>query len=152
MTTLKAEIPAEGMMKTYQNVDSISYRVDCTCGNEDDTIEFTVEADSNDIVVFTYTTQKTDWWSDPANKNKSYKYDNEFLFELNYIVRGWVNGLIHRLKWTWRLWIDGYIKYQSTTIMTKQQALNYAKVLEDAIEFLEEQQNESARTNDGSES
>lgn len=152
MTELNAETPAEGIMKTYQNANSICYRVDCTCGSEDDSIEFAVETDFNDIVVSTYTTQKTDWWSDPANKNKSYNYDNEFLFNLNYIVRGWINGLVHRLKWSWRLWVDGYIKYQSTIIMTKQQALNYAKALESAIAHLEEQQNELVRTNDGGES
>lgn len=148
MNKITPQQPAEGIMITYRSIrdDMICYKVDCTCGNEDDAIDFYVEVDSDigTITVHTETTQKTDWWSDPANQNVAYAVDNEFLFELNYIVRGWINGLIHRLKWTWRLWVDGYLRYQSYTIMTKQQALNYAKTLEAAIEELEKKTHESA--------
>lgn len=137
MTNKTPQIPADGIMKTHDFPDAKYYRVDCSCGNPDDEIAFSVENDDGEIVVLTYITQKTDWWADPANQNKSYNYNNEFVFQLNYIVRGWMNGLIHRIKWTWRLWIDGYLKYSSTTIMTEQQALNYAEALRSAISDLQ---------------
>lgn len=133
-----AQTPAEGIMLTHEFSDSKFYRVDCSCGNPEDAIEFSIETEYGEVIVHTSTTQKTDWWSDPANQNASYNYENEFLYELNYLVRGWINGLIHRIKWTWRLWIDGYLKYSSSTIMSEQQALNYAHAIETAVKELRE--------------
>ena len=35
---------------------------------------------------------------------------------------------------TKKIWWDGELKYESSTIMTEQQALNYAEALKSAIE------------------
>lgn len=131
--------PAEGILLSKEFPDSKYYSVPCSCGNPDDEIMFEVEVeDWGEITVNTYTTQKTSWWKDPFNQNKSYNYNSEFAYHLNYWFRGWLNGIAHRLKITWDVWVKGYVKYNQSTVMTKQQALNYAATLEQAIKDLEE--------------
>ena len=66
MKDLKPQIPAEGIMKTSDWGNSKMYKIQCTCGNDDDSIEFMVEADDLDMItVTTFTTQKTAYWEYP---------------------------------------------------------------------------------------
>lgn len=130
---MQAQHPAEGISLTGDFKDSKFYRVDCSCGNTDDQINFCVEAelDAGGIAVTTYTTQKTNWWTEVVRPR--YDIDNEFLQGLYWFFTGLLNGLGTRLRLTKHIWWDGYVKYESATYMTKQQALNYAKTLEQAI-------------------
>ena len=131
---LEPQTPALGVMQTYNSPGFETYRVECSCGNEDDAIVFTVEEDYGEVIVSTYTTQKTAWWSDPFRQNKSYEIENELLYQINYYVRGFLNALTHRLKVTWAVWIHGRVEYSQSTIMTPQQALNYSETLRRAVE------------------
>jgi len=70
-----------------------------------------VEADNAGVTVTTYTQQKTKWW------------------ELN------------RFKIIWRLLTRGYVEYEASIIMTRQQALNYADTLKQAVANVEEFRN-----------
>ena len=134
---LTPQTPAEGIMQTINYPDCKIYKVECNCGGTDDAITFSVEKDHGEVVVHTFTTQKTSWWQDPFHQRKSYDIKNELLFQLNYYLRGFLNALAHRLTITWNVWIKGYVEYQQTTIMTKQQALNYASILQQAIAEIE---------------
>ena len=128
---MKAQIPAEGIMKTNDFGNSKWYKVVCSCGNDDDSIEFEVEADSIGVTVTTYNTQKTDWWTETVEKR--YDIENPWLQEIDWFWKDVVNSIASRLKLTWQIWRHGYIKYQSTTIMTEQQAINYAETLKSAV-------------------
>jgi hypothetical protein len=105
---LKAETPAEGIMKTNDWGDSKVYRVACNCGDESHNHNIWVEADEHDITVNIYTTGKTNYWS----KTRWYHI--------------------------WTLLTKGYIDTESSVHMTKQQALNYSTVLSSAVKDVEE--------------
>jgi hypothetical protein len=99
--------PIEGIMKTNDWGNSKVYRVACSCGCADHDHNVWVEADNQDITVTVYTTTKTNFWS--------------------------------RTRWNhiWTLLTKGYIDTESSLIMNKQVALNYASVLQLAIEDVE---------------
>jgi hypothetical protein len=99
---LKSQTPAEGILLHRDFGDARFYTVPCDCCASDCVHEVCVEADETGISVTTYTTQKTNWWS----KN--------------------------RWQIIWGLLTRGYVKYEASIIMTEQQALNYASVLEKA--------------------
>ena len=98
------QVPAEGIMKTNDWGDSKVYRVTCNCGASDHDHHMWVEADDHEISVTIYTTNKTNFWS--------------------------------KTRWyhIWTLLTKGYIDSESTVIMGRQQALNYAETLKSAIE------------------
>ena len=105
---MKAQTPAEGIMKTNDWGDSRVYRIACNCGDENHNHNVWVEADDHDITVTIYTTGKTNWWS--------------------------------KTRWyhIWTLLTKGYIDTESTVCLSKQQALNYATVLNSAVNDVEE--------------
>ncbi len=129
---MKAQTPAEGILKTNDFGDSKFYKVVCGCGQDDHSIDFEVEAAETGINVNTYVTVKTDYWSESIKKR--YDIDNPYLQELDWALKDIWNGLITRLKLTWTVWTKGYIKTESTIAMTEQQALNYAETLKSAIQ------------------
>ena len=129
---MKAQTPAEGIMKTNDFGDSKFYKVVCGCGQDDHSINFEVEAAETGISVNTYVTVKTDYWSESIKKR--FDIDNPYLQELDWTVKDIWNGLIKRLKLTWTVWTKGYVKTESTITMTDQQALNYAETLKSAID------------------
>lgn len=135
---LSAQIPAEGIMKTHQFDNSVFYHINCDCSNYDDRIEMVVEYDKefDEILVEFYSTQKTDWWKKLA-KWDVYKIENSWLFSIVYFIQSFINGFYHRLKLTKNIWIDGYLKYESTTILNKQSALNMVEAIKNSIEELE---------------
>ena len=101
--TLKAQVPAEGILKKRNWGDAMTYQVVCECGDDNHNHNVWVEADDTGVTVTTYTQQKSKWW------------------ELN------------RWKKIWILLTKGYIEYEATIIMREQQALNYAETLKTAI-------------------
>ena len=98
------QVPAEGIMKTNDWGDSKVYRVTCNCGASNHDHHVWVEADDHEESVTIYTTNKTNFWS--------------------------------KTRWyhIWTLLTKGYIDSDSTVIMDRQQALNYAETLKSAIE------------------
>jgi hypothetical protein len=128
---MKAETPAEGIMKTSDFGDSKFYKVVCGCGQDDHSIDFEVEAAETGVNVNTFVTVKTDYWSESIKKR--YDIDNPYLQELDWALKDIWNGLITRLKLTWTVWTKGYVKTESIISMTEQQALNYAETLKSAV-------------------
>lgn len=128
---MKAQQPAEGILKTHDWGDSKMYHVACSCGNDDDSLELFVESDDMGVTVSHYTTQKTDYWTESVAKR--YDIDNVWQQEFDWFWKDLWNGFVTRLRLTKDIWFNGYIKYQSTTIMSEQQALNYAETLKTAI-------------------
>ncbi len=129
---MKAEKPAEGILKINDYGNSKWYKVVCGCGQSDHEIDFEVEADEMGVNVNTYITAKTDYWSESVKK--SYDIENPYLQELDWAIKDIWNGLITRLKLTWTVWTKGYVRCESTVVMTEQQALNYSETLKTAIE------------------
>lgn len=136
MSKLVPEKPATGIMKSHDFGDAIFYKVDCQCGNPDDMINFNleIEADSHNIVLNTYFTPKSAYWERLVNDYG--KFENSWLWSIDTSVRSIINGLYSRIAISWVLWTKGYIKYSQSTIMTEQQALNYATAIMQSIDDL----------------
>jgi hypothetical protein len=130
-TDLKPETAVEGIMKTGEFGDAKFYKVSCQCGSPDHDINFEVEADETGVNVNTYVSVKTDYWTESVKKR--YDIDNPYLQELDWTLKDIWNGLVTRLKLTWRVWTQGYLKTESTIAMSEQQALNYAETLKSAV-------------------
>jgi hypothetical protein len=108
MSELIEQVPAEGILLHKSWGDMKMYTVACDCGCDDGRQMMSVEADDTGIAVYIYTTQKTNWWN------------------------------MNRWQHIWTLLTKGYIATQSTTLLTQQQALNYAEVLKTAIKDVAE--------------
>lgn len=125
------EQPAEGIYKNWDHGGEVFYTVVCSCGSPDDELEFSVEADDLSISVTTYLKPKSAYWKNLVGQTSH--FENSFLWSLDYSIRELINGLYHRLKVTYNVWVHGYVQYYSNTIMTEQQALNYAATIKAAV-------------------
>ncbi len=128
---MKAEAPAEGILKRGDFGDSKFYQVVCGCGQEYHDHNFEVEAAETGVNVNRYITVKTDYWSELVEKR--YDIDSPWLQEVDWFAKDLINGLWTRLKVTWQLWTSGAVTAQSTIAMSEQQALNYAETLKKAV-------------------
>ena len=100
---MKAQTPAEGILKTNDWGDSRAYHVVCECGSPDCSHNLWVEADDSGIAVIVYTTVRSNFWS------KS------------------------RWTHIWTLLIKGYVDLEGSIHLKEQTALNYAETLKSAI-------------------
>ena len=128
---MKPQTPAEGILKTNDYGDSKWYQVICGCGQPDHTLSVEVEADDSGVSVNTYATVKTDYWTESVKKR--YDIDDPWLQEWDWFWKGLVNGLLTRLRLTWDIWIKGYVRAETTVLMSEQQAINYAHTLTSAV-------------------
>lgn len=128
---MNAQTPAEGIMKVGEYGDAKFYKVACQCGSPDHDIDFEVEAEDPNVNVNIYVKVKTDHWTEAVKKR--YDIDNPYLQELDWTVKDIINGFVTRLKLTWQVWTQGYLKTDVTVAMTEQQALNYAETLKSAV-------------------
>ncbi len=135
---MKAQTPAEGIMKTHDFGDSKFYKVECTCGNPDDAIEVILEVEEGfgEVQLSLTTIQKTDWWKELAEW-ETYKIDNPWLFSIVNSVKSLINGFAHRVAITRDVWFKGYVKYSSTTMLSQQQALNFAETIKVGVKDIE---------------
>jgi hypothetical protein len=104
---MNAQTPAEGILLHKDFGDARYYVVPCDCCSTDCAHQVCIEADETGISVTTYTTQKSNWWSQT------------------------------RWQVIWQLLTKGYVKYEASIIMTEQQAYNYAEVLKSASRDVE---------------
>jgi len=141
---MKPQTPAQGIMKTGEFGDSKFYKVTCSCGQPDHDVDFCVEADDTGVNVTTYVTAKSDYWSDALKQR--YDIDSPWLQEFDWFWKGAVNGLVRRLKLTWSIWTQGYVKTETTIAMSEQQALNYAETLKSAIKDVKDFKNGNTGT------
>lgn len=136
---MKYEKPAEGIMKVYESDTTKIYSIPCSCMNDVHSILMEVESDEfGEIMVHFYSTQSTPCgrWEKLADWD-TYKIDNPILYFFANSTKEFINGLSHRLKITKEVWFTGQIKSESVTILTKQQALNFAETLKVAIKDFE---------------
>jgi hypothetical protein len=105
------QIPAEGIMKTNDWGDSKVYRVVCECTDSQHDHNVWVEADEHEVSVTIYATVKSNFWS--------------------------------KTRWyhIWSLLTKGYVDTESTVIMSRQQAFNYANTLLSAVDDVEKFRN-----------
>ena len=105
---MRAQKPAEGILKTNEWGDAKMYYIACDCGNEDDAHVVEVEADEYGVNVYSYVKVHTKWWE----KN--------------------------RWKQIWQILTKGYAEMETTILMKEQTALNYAEVLKQATKDVQE--------------
>jgi hypothetical protein len=105
-----------------------------------------VEADDTGVSVNTYATVKTDYWTDSVKKR--YDIDNPYLQEWDWFWKDLVNGFLTRLRLTWDVWIKGYVRSETTVLMSEQQALNYAETLKAAMTDVKEFRTQQRSMND----
>ena len=133
---MKAEAPAEGILKRNDYGDSKWYQIVCGCGQDSHDHNVEVEADETGVNVNIYAIVKTDYWTETVEKR--YDIDNVWQQEFDWFWKDLVNGTIRKIKLTWELWTTGAITTETTISLSKQQALNYASVLQSAIVDVEE--------------
>jgi hypothetical protein len=105
---MKAQTPAEGILKQHDWGNSKVYQIICDCGQSDHTHNMWVEADDCNVSVTIYVDVKSPWYS------------------------------MNRFKQIWTLLTKGYLQHETTLAMSNQQALNYAETLKKAIKDVEE--------------
>lgn len=129
---MKAQKPAEGILMRGDYGDSKFYQVVCGCGQEYHDHNFEVEAAETGINVNIYVSAKTDYWTETVEKR--YDIDNPWQQEFDWFWKDLVNNFVRKVKVTWELWTTGAVRVETTIAMSEQQALNYAKTLETAIQ------------------
>jgi hypothetical protein len=109
---MTAQEPAHGVLLVNSWGSAKMYKVACDCGDDDCTHTIDIEAEDTGVTVTIYTTTKTNFWS--------------------------------KTRWyhMWTLLTKGYINFDTSIIMNKQVALNYANVLQSAVKDVEELRNE----------
>jgi hypothetical protein len=105
---MKAQPPAQGVLKINDWGRSQMYKAVCECGSDDCTHTIDIEADDSGITVIVYTKQKTDFWGKT------------------------------RWSHIWKLLTTGYVSFESSIIMKEQVALNYAETLKSAVQDVKE--------------
>jgi hypothetical protein len=133
---MKAQLPAEGILKTHDWGDSKVYKVVCDCGQSDHEHNVWIEADECGVNVNIYTTVKTDCWSEELKPK--YDIDNVWLQEVEWYLKGLYNSLARKLKLTKSIWSKGYVDFETTISMNEQAALNYSTTLKNAIADVKE--------------
>lgn len=131
LTNIKPQIPAEGIMKTHDFGDSKYYRIACECGRNDHDVDFCVEADECGITLQTYTTVKTAYWRNTFDID----YGEPWLV-IN--AKTFANDWINRFRIIRDALFKGYIEFDGSTIMNKQQAVNFVAVIENAMVDVEQ--------------
>lgn len=100
---MKAETPAEGILRLNDWGESKWYQISCDCSDPDHAHTVEIEADEHSVSVHIYTTVSTGFWEG------------------------------RRWRQIWKLLTCGYAEYEGTVILKEQQAINYAVALTDAV-------------------
>jgi len=105
---LTAQIPAEGILQMHDWSNTKTYKVLCSCGDDEHNHSVWIEQDDMGVVVNVYTQVRSPWWS------------------------------TNRFRTIWTLLTRGYVEYETSLIMTEQQAVNYAETLKSAVKDIKE--------------
>lgn len=132
---MKAQEPALGILKRNDWGDSKSYQVTCECGQSGHDHNLWIEADLTGITVNIYTEQSSDYWTNKIEPR--YDIENTIYQNIYWFWVGLINDWARRASLTWQILTKGYIKYEATIYMNKQQALNYADTLKTAVKEVE---------------
>ena len=132
---MDAQIPAQGILQANDWGDSKSYRISCSCGSDDHNHDVFVDAEDTGVSVVIYTTVKTNYWSKAIEDDPYSAMDEDpWYANIDRFCRCSWNNFVRKIKLSWNIWVDGYVKYEADLTMTDQQALNYAETLKSAIE------------------
>jgi len=104
---MKSQVPARGILLVNDWGSSKMYKAVCECGDNDCTHTIDIEAEDTGVTVTVYTKTRTNFWS----KSRWYHI--------------------------WTLLTKGHVDFDTTIIMNKQVALNYANVLQLAVNDVE---------------
>jgi hypothetical protein len=99
---MKAQTPAEGILKKNDWGSSKAYQISCSCGDSEHDHNLWVEADETGINITVYVNVKSSVWS------------------------------LNRWQQIWTLMTKGYLTQESTLYMSEQQALNYSETIKSA--------------------
>ena len=135
---MKAEQPAEGICKKAEYEDAVWYEVDCECGSPDHYHSIWIEKDpETKLVTVEITTEATtDFWTQTVPERVN-NLESPFVNWIWQTVAYTVNETVRRAKLVARVLFKGYAKYESTVILSKQQAYNYTKALERSVKDLD---------------
>jgi hypothetical protein len=100
---VKAQKPAEGILKTTEFGTYKSYYVHCECGSPECAHHVSIEASDFDVTVSFILTLRSKWSS------------------------------MNRWKQIWQILTKGYLDVESTLVLDEQSALNYAETLKLAM-------------------
>ena len=131
---MKAEKPAQGISKKAEFDEAVWYEVDCECGSNNHYHSFWVERDpETKLVTVEITTEATtDFWTQTVPERVN-NLESPFVSWIWQTVAYTVNETVRRAKLITGILVKGHITYDSTVLLTKQQAYNYAKALERAV-------------------
>jgi hypothetical protein len=110
---MKAQTPAKGVMITGDYPDARSYKIECECSDRDHAMDMWIEVDGDsetkDVQVGFYIDTWTPFW------------DSKF----------------NRFKAAWDILVKGVNRQEHHIILSKQSALNLAKVVEQTVKQLD---------------
>ena len=130
-----AQPPAEGVYIGYQTHDCITLSVPCRCTDPDDQLELSVDVDTDGVItVHQSVLAKTDFWT--RRLPRPLESGNRVYDIINGFITDTYNSLRRKLSITYDVWVHGHAKYHQYTVLSEQQALNYAKALEHAVSKL----------------
>lgn len=128
---MKAQTPANGIVVLKDNIGYKHYKVTCECSSDNHQHDIFVESTKfKEVIVTIYSKQTTNY-----RKMLNILYHQPSLVVQ---VKTWVNNFFNKLRLTKEIWFKGYLEYESDIILNKQQALNYATALKNAIKDLED--------------
>ena len=91
------------------------YKAVCDCGDDNCTHTIDIEAEDTGVTITIYTNTRTNFWS----------------------MTRWAH--------IWKLFTKGYTDFETSIVMNKQVALNYANVLQLAVKDVEELRNKHGK-------
>ena len=100
---MRAEKPAEGILKTTEFGTCKGYHVQCECGGSECAHHVWIEASEFDVTISFGLTLRTKWYS------------------------------MSRWKQIWTILTKGYLDVESTLVLNEQSALNYTETLRAAM-------------------
>lgn len=111
---MKAEKPANGIMKTSERPQSQSFRIACDCHSESHAVDMWIEVDG-----------------DPREPQQV-----QLEFFVNMSVPFWSRGF-NRLRAAWNALCMGNVTHAHTMLLNKQAALNLSEAIRQTIQQLE---------------
>lgn len=130
---MQSQKPAEGVMLKKQFPNAEWYEVACDCGENTHNHNVWIESDpeTNSIAVYIYTESSTDFWTQTLDEHKD--FDNSFINTVWRNTTYVINETVRRTRLVMRVLIRGSVSQETTTILSKQQALNYSKLLQESM-------------------
>ena len=109
---MKAEKPAEGILRTYDLGTCKGYHVQCECGSSECAHHVWIEASEVDVTISFGLTLRSKWYN------------------------------LNRWKQIWQILTKGYIDIESTLVLNEQSALNYTETLKTAMKTVKQLRDE----------